>query len=1250
MKHHLLIKNVLTKDICSPATPTPLILFLTLSCFVFFFSSISMNVLLAQSPVFEEIPSAEERPEAARIVVPNEARFYQVEADVLMEYIHASPSQPAFNNVMDTGHMLELPSPDGQLIRFHIVRYQMMEKGLAIRFPEIVTALGYDIDQPTRRIRLDWTYKGFHASVTGDQNGHWYIEPLYIGATDLYQVYYTNDYPLNTSLDHSCGTEASILEDLTDGKDSGPEKVSDCTFRSYRLAMATTGEYYNFHGGTDPLVLSEVTTAISRVNEVTEADLGIRLILIANTTDVFYDNPTTDPYSNNNGSAMLGQNQTTLDAVIGTSNYDIGHVFSTGGGGIARLNSPCSAAFKAQGVTGLASPTGDPFYIDFVAHELGHQFGGNHTFNSLNGNCAQREASVAYEPGSGSTIQAYAGICGISNVQSNSDPYYHAASIIEMTAYMVNGGGNSCATVITDPMYANAEPSVMAGDDYTIPKSTPFVLTATGSDPDTNPLTYCWEQYDLGSALNTEPTGAEANGPIMRSLLPNSSPSRFVEGTIDWEALPSVARDLNFKVTLRDVTGVGFGCPVQDDMTVTVADVGPFEVTSPNGGESALANSPYAVTWDVGGTGSGTAVDCANVEIEISLDGGATYTTLVASTPNDGTESVTMPNVAETDARIRISCTDNIFYDYSDANFAIVQEDFAITATTASTTICEGTNTDNNLAFELTSLLGYSGSISFTTMNLPSGATISYSTGNPVNLNSGNSPLGVTITLGNLSGLTGGTYDFSVIADDGSNSKSLDLSLVVEGAPAAVTLLTPADNVVIGISGNTTFSWTSDPNADQYKVYIIRGSDGGGNIFTTSATSVSVGAPPLIAPESYTWFVEAINTSCSATGTNSATRNFTTANSSLSNTDSPISICEGESAATFEVGFIDGPVTGPATISLQSTDLPGSVNINFNPSTVSDGNTFDVELTNLSGVADGTYSLTILATGTSGTETIGLNLTIEADDVPNVSPIDGQQFEIDVNGMSDVTFSWGAVTGATQYLLYVGSSVFNIGTGLSATLTYSDLNDGNISTFFVEAITPGGSVFSCDRTIVFATALPVEWLAFTAQPKRDHSLLNWEVIQDGQGKDFTIERQVAGSDKFIALELVSDNGYIGQTSYTYLDKAIEPGAEYYYRLRQQDLDGTISYSPIRVVKFESDFGEGTIKLVPNPLRDYTQIILSNTSKARTYQLYNALGVLLQEGQLTGLETTLDLSHLPNAVYQLILLGPAYREVKKLVKQ
>lgn len=626
----------------------------------------------------DEIPVSRLADEAW--VRPEKSQALLLDRQQITDVLRLAPLESNVGDVKNSDFVVSIPMPDGSFARFRVVESPIMAPGLAALLPDVHTYLGQGIDDPAATIRFDLTPQGFHAQVLSHNSGSAYIDPYNRGDDTLYTSYWKKD--LGTRPDFFC-TGPEGIEAVAD--DISPDVVNlrstGATRKEYMLACCATGEYTTFHGGTQALGQAAVVTAINRVTGVYETELAIRLILVANNINVVYTNSATDPFNNLNDGTMLTQTINTCNSVIGSANYDIGHSFGTGGGGVAGLGVVCGAS-KGRGTTGLPSPTGDAFWIDFVAHEMGHQFGGNHCFNGASTNCVNnRNGSAAYEPGSGSTIMAYAGVCSaLDNIQNNSDAYFHFISIQEISAF-INAGGNACATAVNT---GNNQPTVNAGPDYTVPSGTPFVLTvASGSDPDGDAVTYCWEERDLGPAQTPGAiggVGAPDNGssPLFRSFSPTASNSRtfprlsaVLANTLSLkiERVPTTNRTMNFRCTIRD-NRAGTGGANSDDMNVVVNNAGgPFSVSSPNTAVSWSGNQ--TVTWNVAGT-NGAPVNTANVKISLSTDGGNTFpTTLLASTPNDGSEVVTLPNINTTQARVKVEAVGNIFFDISNANFTI---------------------------------------------------------------------------------------------------------------------------------------------------------------------------------------------------------------------------------------------------------------------------------------------------------------------------------------------------------------------------------------------------------------------------------------------------------------------------------------------------------------------------------------------------------------------------------------------------
>ncbi len=566
-------------------------------------------------------------------------------------------------------NLVEIPLPNGQNQTFEVTSSSIFDTKLASKYPDIQSFTGYAIDNSGARVKISIGFDGFHAFILTPGKNPVYVDPYFFKSEKYYMSYFKKD----------TNKEGQEFECHFDEKQTGIEedefnfKAGDCNFRTYELALACTGEYAQFHGGTIPDVISAFNTTMTRVNGIYESEASITMILVPNNEDLIYLNGTTDPYSNGNPSAMLNQNQNTCDNIIGSANYDIGHVFGTGGGGVAVLNGPCNSNNKAKGVTGLNSPVGDVFDVDYVCHEIGHQFGALHTFNnSCNGN---RSDNSAYEPGSGSTIMAYAGICA-PNVQNVSDAYFHARSLFQMGSFSSNGG-NGCADVTTP---TNSAPTVNAGPNRNIPRGTSFFLTATASDPNSSDvLSYCWEQYDneIGSM---PPSPTNTVGPMFRTLNPSLSNTRYfpaMESILaginpTWEVIPTVGRNLDFRVTVRDNAPTG-GCTDESNMNIIVnGTIGPFTVSSHGSAELWMPGESEEITWNVAGT-TNAPVSCSQVDILLSVDGGYNYDIILAeATANDGAHTITVPtNFTYSDCRYMVVCSDNIFFDINNATIGV---------------------------------------------------------------------------------------------------------------------------------------------------------------------------------------------------------------------------------------------------------------------------------------------------------------------------------------------------------------------------------------------------------------------------------------------------------------------------------------------------------------------------------------------------------------------------------------------------
>ncbi len=835
--------------------------------------------------------------------------------------------------------VISLPNAAGELEQFEVVEASNFEPALQARFPQIRAFSGKGITDKAATLKLSISPRGIQTMIFRTEKENEYIEPY--SANHVTYAVFASQRKKGT-LPWTCSTPdqqmAAGIQEQVENNHFTARSGGD--LKTMRLAQSCNGEYSNyfnaFSAADEALVLAAFNATLTRCNGVYEKDLALHLNLIASTTSVIYYVPSTDPYTTlSNWNSQL---QSTLTSVIGEANYDIGHMFgaSGGGGNAGCIGCVCTNGSKGSGITSPNDgiPEGDNFDIDYVAHEVGHQLGANHTFShSLEG------TGVNKEVGSGITIMGYAGITSY-DVAPHSIDIFHQASIAQIQANLAT---KSCpvTTVITAN---NATPVVAPVSNYTIPISTPFILT--GSATDANPgdvLTYCWEQNDNAttSGANSVASPTKTTGPNWLTFSPTTSPSRifpklstilaglFVTPVIaggdaaaNIEALSSVSRTLNFRLTVRDNAPYSSTAPVTvgqtqfTDMTVTVSNTsGPFGVSAPNTAVSWPGLSAQTITWTVNNT-TAAPVSCANVNILLSTDGGNTWPyTLASNTPNDGTQSVTIPNVPTTTARIKVESVGNIFFDISNSNFTITlgapgfDFDFPAPASIA----CGGP-TSASITLGTLSYLGYITPINLSASGVPPGTTVSFGT-NPVT--PGNSTI---VTLNNTNTLTAGTYVITITGVSGSITLTRDISFTILAGSGPTINTHPASQTVCS-GTDVTFNVSASGTITGYQWQL---STDGGSIFNniSLATGSSYTVTAAATSQNNYRYKAIVYTQCGSTTSNAAILTVNTSPSVPVLSPSDTTICLGGVATlqassitttTFTLGIGTSTTTGNTT-------------------------------------------------------------------------------------------------------------------------------------------------------------------------------------------------------------------------------------------------------------------------------------------------------------------------------------------------
>ncbi len=804
---------------------------------------------------------------------PSDTYYFHLDKNLLYQTIEANTQNKASSNT------LYFPNEKGELELFILTKTAIFPEEYESSFPSIKTFVGYSATRNEVKIRLSITPLGVNTMLmlpNGETN---FLQPIN-GEESLHIMYANKAHPFAkekwtclTETNHDVGLkEAKNI--LTQKGNSIAKLNGDKIHRTYKIAVSTGHNYTaywddgnNSNGSAKEDALAAVASTINRVNEVFGRDFGVHLTLVPN-LDLIFEN--TSPYeSSGNVQATL---QEQLDTRIGTSNYDVGHLFLSGGieGNAGCIGCVCRSGRKGSGFSSHSFGPNfltDYFDIDLVAHEIGHQFGANHTFSHRT-----EGTGVNSEPGSGTTIMSYAGITGSDDVQSYSDPYFQYHNILQVNSHIKNE-----ATCSSKSVLSNRTPQANAGKNYIIPAGTAYELRGVASDSDGDLLYYSWEQLDNGQVNYNTFNPNKVIGTMNRSLLPSTNSnrsipklSRVLSGKLtetdpslssDWETVSNVSRLHTWGLTVRDrgLSNSSKGQANSDFMIIQVESSNPFKVKNPT--HTLWENGDtQKIEWEVGNTAK-PPINTERVSIYLSVDGGNTFPyTLIENTPNDGNEIVTIPYTPEsTKARIKIIPVDNIYYSINSTSFTIRNKSFIFSFDEKSKEVCK---TETGVTFNVT----YNPSNNFTdVLNVTiSGPSISGTNVSMSKTTLSGSATSLQINFSSFQNATSGNYSFDLVGTLSSNSVSysfpFDILVRDPLSRNSTNLISPID----GFSTNSFpifFEWEENTNANEYIFQLSKQENFSSNVLekTISGTSLNIYDLVTNTDSNYYWRIIARN-------------------------------------------------------------------------------------------------------------------------------------------------------------------------------------------------------------------------------------------------------------------------------------------------------------------------------------------------------------------------------------------------------